>query len=223
MKILLIEDDKALAKAITASLKEAGYMIDVTYTGQDGYLLARNKQYDLMIIDYFLPDTDGSRILADIRNGNSDTPVIIISGNAEVDNKIRMLEQGADDYIAKPFDLSELLARIKAIWRRPPQATSEKYAIGNLNIDFKRWLVTRNGRRIKMTNKELSLLRFFLDHKDTLLTRNTILEHVWDMNADPFSNTIETHIMKLRKSIGDKRHELIETIPGQGYIFRSPD
>lgn len=223
MKILLIEDDKALAKTIAEALKQAKNLIDLAHTGEDGYLLARDEYYDLIILDYFLPDKCGDQILKDIRQENKTTPIIIISASSDVDNKIRALENGADDYITKPFELSELLARIRAIRRRPPVIIPEKYTIGNLEIDFIEWIVKKNGKKIKMTNKEISLLKFFIDNKNILLSRNSILEHVWDMNADPFSNTIETHIMKLRKSIGDKKHSLIQTIPGQGYILRWPE
>lgn len=220
MKILLIEDDKALAKMIAEALKHAKHLIDLAHNGEEGYALARDEYYDLIIIDYFLPDKRGDQILEDIRIDNNTTPIIIISASSDIDNKINALENGADDYIIKPFELSELLARIRAIWRRPPLIAPERHEIGELEIDFIEWTVKKNGKRLKMTNKEISLLKFFIDNKNVLLSRNSILEHVWDMNADPFSNTIETHIMKLRKSIGDKKHSLIQTIPGQGYILR---
>lgn len=223
MKILLIEDDKALALSLASSLRRSGLLVDLAHTAKDGRLLACEEAHDLIIIDLFLPDGDGGSLLADIRQHGLATPIIIISGSNETACKIRTLEQGADDYIAKPFEFPELLARIKAIGRRPPVIAPDKYKFGAVEVDFNRWLVLRHGKRIRMTNKELSLLRFFLDHKNVLLSRNAILEHVWDMNADPFSNTIETHIMKLRKNLGDKRHEFIETVPGQGYILRYPE
>ena len=222
MKILLIEDDGRLSAAMVAAIRSAGFPTDASSDGQNAFLLISTEPYDLIVMDYFLPDMDGRKLTDKIRKAGLDIPILMISGDSSLENKLQAFEAGADDYITKPIDSAELIARIKALRRRPPISNFETYNINGIDIDFSKWKATKNGRQIKITAKEMNLLRFLLDNKNKVVSRSTIMDNVWDMNADPFSNTIETHIMKLRKNLGDRRRKVIQTVPGKGYMLYYP-
>jgi DNA-binding response OmpR family regulator len=167
-----------------------------------------------------LPRNTGLDICKELRTRNIKTPIIGLSVKSETVNKIGFLNAGADDYLTKPFSFEELLARIRALLRRPKELQSDILEIGDLELDCKRHIVKKNGQEVYLTRKEFLLLEYLMRNRGTVLSRGMILEHVWDMNADPFSNTIETHIMTLRRKLDSERHaRLIQTVPGIGYRF----
>lgn len=218
MRILLVEDDEPLLEFLKLRLQSEGFSVDAEKDGNKGSFLARTNNYDVIILDYVLPKKSGAKICQEVRTRGTTTPIIIISVQTEVPTRIELLNIGADDYVIKPFPFEELLARIRAVLRRPMQLKEEILTIDDLILDSTRFNVERAGRKIKLTKKEFALLEYLLRHKGAVLSRGTIMEHVWDIQGDLFSNTIETHILNLRKKLyrpgGAK---LIHTISGRGY------
>ena len=217
MKALLIEDDQDIARSIASFLKEKNVVLDVAHDGDKGLMLALVHDYDVILLDYNLPQISGREIIERLRQEKKQTPIIMITVRSDLDDKIDLLDSGADDYLTKPFSLCELFSRIKAITRRPPALKDSRLAIKNLEVYPEKFLVTKNGKGIKMRAKEFALLSYLLENKGYYLSRQDIMEHVWDENADPFSNTIEVHIMKLRKKIESKRDRFIFTMSNRGY------
>lgn len=218
MRILLIEDEKDIAEFIKISLNTEFYTVDVAGDGERGSFLARTNDYDLIICDYVLPKQNGPEIVKEIRQENQHVPIIMLSVKSEIDTKIDLFNLGVDDYLTKPFRFEELLAHIRAILRRPPKRDNQILKIDDLTIDVDRHLVKRGRQVITMTRKELSLLEYLLKNRGRVISRTTIMEHVWDANADPFSNTIESHITNLRRKINlPGKKELIHTVSGLGY------
>lgn len=217
MKILLVEDDLEISKALASFLKAKNIILDFAQDGQRGLDLALTNIYDLILLDYNLPEISGKEIIQKIRQEKINTPIIITTVRSELDDKIDLLEIGADDYLTKPFSLCELLARIKAVLRRPANIQANKLKIKNLEIFPDKFLVTKGGKAIKLRAKEFCLLHYLMTKKGYFLSRQDIMEHVWDENADPFSNTIEVHIMKLRKKIETKKEHFIFTLSNRGY------
>jgi DNA-binding response OmpR family regulator len=218
MRILLVEDDESILNTLRVRLKSEGYSVDTEKDGIKGSFLARTNNYDVIILDYILPRKGGDKICQEVRSRGTTTPIIMISVQTELPARVELLNLGADDYITKPFPFEELLARIRAMLRRPAQLKEEILSIDDLVLDSPRCLVERAGRKIKLTRKEFALLEYLLRHKGTALSRGTLMEHVWDIHGDLFSNTIETHILNLRKKLrrpGGKK--LIHTISGRGY------
>ena len=217
MRILIVEDDNNISRPLMAALKTAGYAADVASDGERGYFLARLNDYSLLILDYNLPKMSGREIIKKIRADGSPVPIIITTIHGELDDKIDLLTLGADDYLTKPFALSELLARIRAVLRRPKNREGQTLRCGGLELNPDKFLVTKNGQRIDLPSKEFALLEYLLKNKGRILTRQEIMEHVWDENADPFSNTIEVHIWNLRKKLETKNKRLIFTFSNRGY------
>lgn len=218
MRILLIEDEKEISGFLKTALEEECFIIDIANNGEKGSFLATTNDYDVIILDLGLPKKDGLKVCKEIRDSGKNTPIIILSVQSEVATKVDLLNAGADDFLSKPFSFDELMGRIKAILRRPSKIESDTLKIGDLEIDLKKQTAKRDGEEIYLTRKEFALLEFLMQHKNTVLSRATIMEHVWDMNADPFSNAIESHIMNLRKKINIKnKRNIIQTIPGRGY------
>ncbi len=216
MKILLIEDDQEIVRSLTLALKEAGFVIDVAADGEQGRNLAIINNYDLVILDYNLPQLNGREVLKEIRRKKNKLPVMILTVRSEIDDKVELLNCGADDYLTKPFSLAELLARIRAILRRPTLLSDDILKIGTLRLNSNTLKTEYNNKNINLTNKEFSLLEYLMRNKGHVLSRQAIMESVWDINADPFSNTIEVHIMRLRQKLNNK-NKLIFTYPGRGY------
>jgi len=218
MKILLVEDDENIAKFLKISLENECFEIDWENNGESGSFSARTNEYDLMILDYSLPGKNGQTICQEIRKDNINTPVMILSVQGEPQTKADLLNSGADDYLSKPFSLEELLARIRALLRRSNDLKQDVLIIDNLTVDTKKHLVKRGNKEIYLTLKEFMLLEYLLRNQGTVLSRGLILEHVWDMNADLFSNTIEAHVSNIRRKIDlpGMKH-LIKTVPGRGY------
>jgi DNA-binding response OmpR family regulator len=218
VNILIIEDNKEILDFLKSSLKEEGFVVDAAEDGGIGLEKALSGKYDLIIMDNILPVKEGRQICAEIRKNDCRTPVIILSVKSDVDTKIDLLNTGADDYLTKPFSFSELLARIRALLRRPPAKEHLFLQIGDLIIDQTSHAVKCGEKEISLTPKEFVLLEYMVRHRGEVLSRAKILEHAWDMNADPFTNTIETHILNLRKKLGGKDKEsFIRTVPGVGY------
>ncbi|MBD3311770.1 MAG: response regulator [Candidatus Magasanikbacteria bacterium] len=218
MKILVVEDEPGLQRVLRNTLKSECYAVDVAKNGEQGAFLGTTGDYDLIILDNMLPKLSGVEVCKTIRKSGKKNPILILSAISEIEKKVEMLEAGADDYMSKPFSVDELLARIKALLRRPKSLSKEKIKIGNLSIDLADYTVKLNNKAIELTRKEFMLLVYLAKNKGNVMSRGKIMEHVWDINADPFSNTIESHILSLRKKIGDKgKNNIIKTVPGRGY------
>ena len=218
MRVLVVEDDPQINKFLKASLESERFLVDSTHDGEEGLYLARTNDYDIIVLDYVLPSKTGLEICTELRTEGKTTLIIGLSVRSETVNKVSFLNAGADDYLTKPFSLEELLARMRALLRRPQEMQSDILEICNLQLDSKRHTVTKDGQNVYLTRKEFSLLEYLMRNRGTVMSRGMILEHVWDMNADPFSNTIETHIMTLRRKVDtDKQMKLICTVPGIGY------
>lgn len=218
MRILIIEDEAAVAEFIRRGLSAASLSVDVAHDGARGSYLARTNEYDCVLIDNVLPDISGKDVCRQIREAGNTVPIIILSALSEVPTKVDVLEAGADDYVTKPFSFDELIARVKALQRRPRHLLGSVLSIDTLSMDTKRCSVERDGHSIYLTRKEFALLEYFLRNPGIVLSRSQIMEHVWDLHTDPFSNTIESHILSLRRKIErPKQHKLIHTVPGRGY------
>jgi len=218
MRILLIEDDSDTQDFLKGRLEEKGFAVDIAGTGTRGIYYARTNEYDLILLDYGLPEKNGFVVCEEIRQNGKYTPIIMISVNDAVTYKIRGLTLGADDYVSKPFYFDELFARIQAILRRPSEIESTVLAIDDLLLDTSRQTVTRNNVPIYLTKKEFSLLEYLLKHNGVVVTRGMLMEHIWDIALDPFSNTIETHILNLRRKIEQpSKVKLIHSVSGRGY------
>jgi len=217
MKILLIEDDPDIVRSLLPTLKEAGYVADAVFDGENGYLAAQMNEYELIILDYNLPKLNGREVIKKIRAAGLSTPIIMLTVHNGLEEKVELLDLGADDYLTKPFVLSELLARIKAVLRRPKNWEGNILKINDLELDPDKFLVTKNKQRIFLSSKEFALLEYLLRHKGRILSRQNIMEHVWDENADPFSNTIEVHIRNLRRKLENDDRRLIFTVSNRGY------
>lgn len=218
MRILIVEDDPKINDFLKVGLESEYFVVDATHDGEEGFLLATANQYDAIILDYMLPNKSGLQICTDLRAQDIKTPIIGLSVKSETINKVSFLNAGADDYLTKPFSFEELIARLHALLRRPQNIQANIMEIGGIIVDCKKHVVKKDDTEIYLTRKEFLLLEYFMKNQGTVLSRGMILEHVWDMNADPFSNTIETHIMTLRRKIdNDATLRLIHTIPGIGY------
>jgi DNA-binding response OmpR family regulator len=218
MRILVIEDEEGIAKFLKAGLESEYFAVDLAEDGEKGSYLAKTNDYDMIILDNMLPKKNGAEVCQEIRATGKNTPIIMLSARGEMGIKVELLNKGADDYMTKPFSLEELLARIRALLRRPHYVSSEVLTIDDLVMETKRHTVKRGEKEIYLTRKEFMLLEYLLKHRDSVVSRGMIMEHVWDMNADPFSNTIESHILNVRKKISAKgKKNLIHTLPGVGY------
>jgi two-component system OmpR family response regulator len=199
-------------------------MVDVARTGRDGLLKAAAEPFDAIVLDRMLPQVDGLKILQTIRATGDSTPVLILSALGDVDERIKGLRAGGDDYLPKPFALSELIARVEALGRRGPAiAETTQLAIGDLAVDLLGRTVTRAGRRIELTPREFRILEYLMRNEGRVVTRSMLLEHVWDYSFDPQTNIIDQHVSRLRQKI-DRDHAcpLIETVRGTGYVIRPP-
>ena len=223
MKVLVIEDDVKIRNFIKDSLEAELFAVDTVGNGEDGSYLARTNDYDLIILDLMLPDTDGHTVCEEIRAEGKVMPILVLSAQSDTGHKTQLLNSGADDYLTKPFALAELTARVRALLRRPQPLVGDILTVGDIVLDTKKNTVVRDGTEITLSRKEFMLLRYLMQNEDTVLTRGMMLEHVWDMSVDIFSNTIEAHILSLRKKLNDtdKTNQLIQTVPGRGYKISS--
>lgn len=218
MKILIIEDDKEVVRFVKIGLESRGHTVDAAYDGERGSFLGRTNRYDLLILDCGLPKCQGEDVLREIREDGRQLPVLILSVRAELEQKKTMYDLGADDYLTKPFLLDELLLKTRALGRRPEQIKVEIIKVGNLEINEDAQVARRGRRMLNLTRKEFALLSYMGRHANQIVSRSQILEGVWDINADPFSNTIEAHMANLRRKMKAKGEtDIIHTFPGQGY------
>lgn len=222
MRLLIIEDDLDTSEYLAERLKENCFAVDCAYDGSHGLQLAKTSDYDLILLDYALPKKDGITLCNEIRNQSNENrrhvPIIMISVTHDVENKVKALGRGIDDYVTKPFFFDELLARIHAILRRPKSMTHTQFELDDLTLDTSTQKVSRGSKSIYLTKKEFALLEYLMRNKGSVVSRGSITEHVWDMNIDPVSNTIEMHILNLRKKLElPKKKKLIHSIPGRGY------
>lgn len=218
MKILIIDDEASIVEFLRQGLESQLFSVESASDGERGSFLARTGHYDLIILDYSLPKINGDEVLKEIRNDDKQVPIIMLTVKPEIKTKQEIFNLGADDYITKPFLFDELLLRIKAILRRPPRIITGCTRIDNLTFNSQSKTVKRGGKELYLTRREFSLLDFFLRNRGTIVSRQQILENVWDYNADPFSNSIESHIASLRRKLNRNRHRnLIHTFNGRGY------
>ncbi|MEO8308983.1 MAG: winged helix-turn-helix domain-containing protein [Pseudomonadota bacterium] len=222
MHLLAIEDDAEAAAFLAKGLRESGYTVDLATDGRDGLFQATEEKYDLLIVDRQLPHLDGLSIVQLLRNNGNHTPVLVLSALGSVDERIEGLRAGGDDYLTKPFAFGELIARIEALLRRG-QATevSTRLRVADLEMDLLGRTVTREGRRLDLTQKEYQLLEFLMRRTGQVVTRTMLLENVWDLHFDPQTNVIDVHMSRLR-SVVDRGFNtpLIHTVRGAGYILR---
>jgi len=223
MRILIIEDDDETAAYVAKGLTESGYVTDRADNGQDGLFLASTEPYDVLIVDRMLPVLNGLSIVETLRNEDVSTPVLILSALDEVNERVRGLRAGGDDYVTKPFSFAELMARIEALLRRRTYAPTENVLkVGNLKMDLLGRTVTRAGERIPLQPREFRLLEFLMRHAGQVISRTMLLEGVWDYHFAPKTNVVDVHISRLRSKI-DKGHSapLIQTVTGAGYCLRA--
>jgi two-component system copper resistance phosphate regulon response regulator CusR len=223
MRILVIEDEKRIADFLGRGLESAGYAVDLANDGKRGLALIHESDYDLVILDLNLPDMDGLEVLERIRNRKVSPPVLILSARNAVDDRVKGLELGADDYLVKPFAFVELLARVRALLRRG-QPTPERLQLGDLSLDCIRRKVTRAGQSIELAPKEFSILEYMMRNPGRPLSRTMIVEHVWDMDYDGLTNIVDVYIRHLRSKIDEGfSTRLIHTVRGIGYMMELPD
>ena len=222
MRLLVVEDDRDAADYLKKALRESGHVADVARDGEEGLALALDGEFDVLIVDRMLPKRDGLSVVSELRARGKSTPVLILSALGQVDDRVTGLRAGGDDYLAKPYSFSELLARIEALARRgAPQASDTTYKVGDLELDRLAHSVTRDGQDIPLQPREFRLLEYLMRHAGQVVTRTMLLENVWDYHFDPQTNVIDVHVSRLRSKI-DKGFDkpLLHTVRGAGYMIR---
>ena len=225
MKILVVEDETKTGTYLKQGLVEAGFVVDLASNGFDGLHLATSEIYELAILDVMLPGIDGWQILQGIRRAGNDMPVLFLTARDQIEDRVKGLELGADDYLVKPFAFSELLARVRTLLRRGSKAKdAESLRAADLELDLLRRRVTRGGRRIDLTAKEFGLLELLLRRQGEVLPRSLIASQVWDMNFDSDTNVVEVAVRRLRAKIDDDFEvKLVRTVRGMGYVLEVPE
>ncbi|OBS10964.1 heavy metal response regulator transcription factor [Acidihalobacter prosperus] len=225
MKLLVVEDEEKTGEYLRQGLAEAGFMVDLARNGLDGHHLAVTGDYDLVVLDVMLPDVDGWRILRALREAGRQVPVLFLTARDSVEDRVKGLELGADDYLVKPFAFSELLARVRTLLRRgAAPAVADRLEVGDLVLDLPRRRASRGGARIHLTNKEFALLELLVRRQGEVLPRSLIASQVWDMNFDSDTNVIDVAIRRLRAKVDEGfEPRLIHTVRGMGYVLDLPD
>jgi DNA-binding response OmpR family regulator len=220
LRILLVEDEPAAAQMLAKGLREEGYAVDLSLDGEDAFYKAGVNQYDLIILDVVLPGKDGFTICRELRGTGSSIPILMLTARDAIEDRIAGLDYGADDYLTKPFEYREVLARVRALLRRGATSYFDVIEVGDLHIDVKARRVMRAGGLIELTAKEYAILEYLARRQGELVTREDLSEHAWDENFDPFSNLIEVYMLRLRRKI-DAGHDLklIRTRRGEGYML----
>lgn len=219
MRILVVEDEHKIANSIKQGLSQESYAVDVVYDGTEGYDFASTEEYDLIILDQMLPGIDGMEIIKKLRENKNHTPILMLTARGQLEEKVAGLDTGADDYMTKPFAFAELLARVRALARRPKQSTGSVLKVQDLELDPTTYEVKRNKKPITLSNKEYSLLYYLMRHPNKIITKEQIINHVWNYDANVLPNSVEVYIKHLRDKI-DKPFQgvdLIHTVRGFGY------
>jgi len=214
MRILVVEDDTNLNRQLKEALEEAGYVVDVAFDGEEGHFLGDTEPYDAVVLDIGLPQMDGLSVLEEWRRGGKKMPVLLLTARDRWSDKVQGIDAGADDYVAKPFHMEEVLARVRALVRRAAGQASNEIVAGSVRLDVKAGKVTVDGHAIKLTSHELRLLSYLMHHKGKVISRTELTEHLYDQDFDRDSNTIEVFVGRLRKKLPE---ECIQTVRGLGY------
>lgn len=218
MKVLIIEDEKDIASFIKKGLQAEHFTVDSASNGNEGTYLALTNDYDLILLDLRLPDVYGLEVFKKIKYEKPEKPIIILTVEDDVKKKVEAFDLGVHDYLTKPFAIEELIARIRALLNRDKKIASNKLKIADLEMDMRAHEVTRSNKKINLRHREFDLLEYLMRNPGVVLTRSMILEHVWDMNVDPFTNTVDVHVRYLRRKIDEGfKVKLIKTIHGSGY------
>lgn len=218
MKILVVEDEHLIASALKKGLEQEHYTVDLAFDGVQGFDLASTGDYDMILLDLMLPKMDGLEICRQLRNLQIHVPILMLTAKSQIEDKIKGLNSGADDYLTKPFAFEELLARIRALARRPQNSAAEILTVGDLSLNLSTYEVVRQSKSISLSGKEYSLLECLMRHANKILTKDQLIQHVWSYESDILPNTVEVYIRNLRQKI-DKpfKKELIKTVRGFGY------
>jgi len=220
MRILIVEDDHKIARAIKKGLEQESYAVDLSFNGEDGLAAALTREFDLIILDRMLPGVDGIKICEVLRKKKKNVPILILTAKDKLKDRVEGLDSGADDYIVKPFAFEELLARVRALLRRPKNLKDNKICVADLELDRVNFEVKRDGKNISLSSKEFALLEYLMRNAGRILSKDNIISHVWDYDADILPNTVEVYIGYLRNKIDRKfrnRKQLIHTARGFGY------
>lgn len=220
MRILIVEDDQDLNRQIAEALSDAGYVCDTAYDGEEGHFLGDTEPYDAVVLDIGLPQMDGISILEAWRREGRTMPVLILTARDRWSDKVAGIDAGADDYVAKPFHMEEVLARVRALLRRASGHATSEITCGDISLDTRTSKVGVDGRTIKLTSHEFRLISYLMHNQDKVITRTELVEHIYDQDFDRDSNTIEVFIGRLRKKLGS---DAIETVRGLGYRLTAPD
>lgn len=224
MKVLIVEDDPLLAQMIRTSLASDSNVVEVVENGADGSFMGRTFDYDAIVLDNALPKKDGLTVCKEVRSSGKSTPIIFLTVDGAIETKMSAFQNGADDYIQKPFSLQELSARLKAVTRRPNVIKQTVLRVHDLELDSEKHIVTRGSKRLHPTRKEFGLLEYFMKNVGVVISRALLMEHVWTADSNPFSNTVEAHIRNLRKKLNaGNKPNLIANIPGRGYVLDTPE
>ncbi len=219
IKVLVIEDEEEIADFVVRGLREEGFLVECATSGDEGWHALKRGSWALVVLDWWLPGPDGLTLLLRFRQAGHETPVLFLTARDAVSDRVRGLDSGADDYLCKPFDYEELLARVRALTRRPVSRSRTVLSHADLRIDVVTHRVERAGQRLELTAKEQALLVFFMQHPDEVLSRTRIYNHVWEEQYDGLSNTLEVHVMELRRKLEAHGPRLIHTLRGRGYRF----
>jgi two-component system, OmpR family, copper resistance phosphate regulon response regulator CusR len=222
MRILVIEDEQEIADFVVRGLREEGFVVEHAADGDDGWHAMQTGSWDVILLDWWLPGPDGLTLLRRFRQAGHETPILFLTARDAVSDLVRGLDSGADDYVCKPFVFEELLARVRVLGRRRSSEKSSVLSYGDLRLDLTTQRAERAGRRLDLTAKEQALLMFFLRHPGQVLSRTRIYEQVWEERYDGLSNTLEVHVMELRRKLEAHGPRLIHTLRGRGYLFGEP-
>jgi DNA-binding response OmpR family regulator len=223
MRILVVDDDRRLCAVIRRGLLEEAYAVDLAYDGEEGEYLAEVNPYDLIILDIMLPNKDGIEVCRELRAKKIDTPILMLTAKDAVEDRVRGLDTGADDYLVKPFAFNELLARVRALLRREGMLKSPELRVGDLTLNTLTRQVWRGKRPVEVTTKEYVILEYFMRHPNVVITRTMIEEHAWDYDFDSLSNLVDVYIRRLRSKIDTEgENSLIQTVRGAGYRLKAP-